>query len=99
VKSIALIFTLLLCPLAFGTATAHVVGQPVAAAAPAAALTSTAGGKPVAAAAAVDEEAMVCERVKELGSTRLKKVCKTVAQREREREAARDAVNTRSRDR
>lgn len=98
-KSIALILTLLLCPLGFGTATAHVVGQPVADVAPAAALTPTAGAKPVAAVAAVDDDAMICERVKELGSTRLKKVCKTVAQREREREAARDAVNTRSRDR
>lgn len=40
-----------------------------------------------------DDERMVCERVKTVGSNRIQRVCKTVAQREYEREQARDDLS------
>ncbi|KQZ56474.1 hypothetical protein ASD53_13095 [Lysobacter sp. Root559] len=39
------------------------------------------------------EERMVCERVKAMGSNRVERVCKTVAQRQAERDSARNRAN------
>ena len=39
------------------------------------------------------EERLVCERVKAMGSNRVERVCKTVAQRQAERDSARNRAN------
>lgn len=95
---LCLLALLLLSPVASATTVVPTVPEPVAEPVPAAppTVTATAPAATPVAAKAAEEDKMVCERVKELGSTRLKRVCKTMSQREREREAARDASSRRS---
>lgn len=97
----SLLAALLLSPMAGATIAVPSIPEPVAepvqAAPPTGEATAPAGTS--VAAKAAEEDKMVCERVKELGSTRLKRVCKTMSQRQREREAAREAMEAGSRDR
>lgn len=73
--------------------------EPVQSDAPVGSEPTPAATAAVAAAPAAVEDKMICERVKELGSTRLKRVCKATSQRLREREAAREAMEAGSRER
>ena len=101
-KSIALILALLISPVAVATTPAHVVPEPVTEAVTVAQRivpASSPAAAPTLAAATSDQDKLICERIKEIGSNRHKRVCKTMAQREREREAARNAVDKGSRDR
>ena len=103
-KSIVLCAALLTSAALCASASAHTVPAPVAMPAATAPATVPASASPASPAAPVvvakaDDDTLVCERVKELGSTRLKRVCKTIGQREREREAARNAADHRPRGR
>lgn len=90
----------LLCTTALLVLTAPVLATTPAPTAPEAAQAAVAAAPTAAAPAATpstaaqaDGEAKVCKLEKELGSNRPKRICRTKAQIEAERAAARDAVS------
>ncbi len=54
---------------------------------------ASAGTEPVAAAPQVDPNEKICKVERELGSNKMKRVCRTRAQIEIDREAAREALS------
>lgn len=74
------------------------VAEPVAEAATAAP-TTAAAVNPAPAGVPPAEEKLQCRRERILGSNRTQRVCTSAAQRERERNAARDALESAQRDR